>query len=200
MLTKPGFRARRAGAAALLAVAFPLSLGEALDFNPAFVETTVEGGFKNHEVVLQDGNARVVYCPPVGWQAEPGPRWLRFHPPGVSLADLTIEADKAAAGRTVDATTVERCREWLKASVPRESSNVVMEADEANTGSVAGCPTFGTTVAFSDGGVRYRKRVIFVFAPDSDIRFITVARVADFDRLYPAVRRSLFTWRWERLR
>ena len=40
--------------------------------------------------------------------------------------------------------------------------------------------------------------VIFVFAPDSEIRFTTATRVADFERLYPAVRRSLFSWRWER--
>jgi len=42
--------------------------------------------------------------------------------------------------------------------------------------------------------------VIFVLTPDSNLRFTTVARVADFDRIYQEVRQSLFTWRWERPR
>jgi hypothetical protein len=182
----------------VLVAGFPHAFVHGLDFAPKFIETVVEGGFKNREVVLGDGGAQVVYCPPAGWQAESGGRWLRFHAPRVTLADLTIESEKAAAGRTFGAAEVENCRAWLKASIPRESSNVVMEADVANPGAVANCPTYGVTLAYTDGGVRYRKRVIFVFAPDSEIRFTLVARASDFERLYPAVRNSLFTWRWER--
>ena len=170
----------------------------ALDFEPEFITTQNEDGFKLIEVVLKDGAARVVYCPPVAWKAVVGDRCLRFHPPGISLADLTIEAEKAPASRALDAAAAERCRAWLKASVPKESSDVIVEADESNPGAVANCPTFGTTVAYVHDGIRYRKRVIFVFAPDSEIRFTTVARIAEFDRIYPAVRQSLFSWRWER--
>lgn len=183
---------------ALLGTSLPVPMLRALEFKPEFVTTENEGGFRNVEVVLQDGAARVVYCPPVAWTAEEGERSLRFHPPGVSLADLTIESEKAPAARVLDLAAAERCRAWLKASVPKESTDVVMEADESNPGAVANCPTFGTTVVYTSGGVRYRKRIIFVFAPDSEIRFTTAARIADFERLYPAVRRSLFSWRWER--
>ena len=183
---------------ALLGTSLPVPALRAIEFKPEFVTTENEGGFKHVEIVLQDGAARVVYCPPVAWKAEEGERSLRFHAPGVSLADLTIESEKATAARVLDLAAAERCRAWLKASVPRESTDVVMEADESNPGLVAACPTFGTTVVYTSGGVRYRKRIIFVFAPDSEIRFTTVARVADFDRLYPTVRRSLFSWRWER--
>jgi len=186
----------------LLAVLLGASLSvpalRALDFKPEFITTDTEGGFTNVEIVLKDGAARVVYCPPAGWKPEEGERYLRFHPPGISLADLTIESEKVSAARVLDAAAAERCHAWLMASVPKESSNVMMEADESNPGAVSNCPTFGTTVAYTSGGVRYRKRVIFVFAPDSEIRFTTAARTADFDRLYPAVRRSLFSWRWER--
>jgi len=184
----------------LLAAAMfsPLSTLCALDFTPEFIETPLEAGIKNREVVLKDGSARVVYCPPAGWQPEEGERYLRFHPPGVSLADLTIEAEKVATRKAVEASDVERCRERLKSSVPPESSEVVMEADETNPGSVANFPTIGMTVVYTNSGVRYRKRMIFVFTADLEIRFTTVARLADFQRLYPAVRGSLFTWRWER--
>lgn len=184
--------------AALLGASFTGPASQALDFQPEFITTENEGGFKHLEVVLKDGAARVVYCPPSGWKPAVGERCLRFHPPGVSLADLTIEEEKAHAGRALDAAASERCRAWLKASVPKESSELVVEADESNPGAVANCPTFGTTVAYVQGGTRYRKRVIFVFAAESEIRFTTVARIADFDRIYPAVRQSLFSWRWER--
>lgn len=183
--------------AGLLGVSLTLHASGIVEFAPEFVTTKLEGGFQNLEVILKDGSSRVVYCPPVGWKAEPGGRYLRFHPPGASLADLMIEADKVPPGRVLDAAAAEDCRARLKASLPRESSNVVVEADESNPGLVANCPTFGTTVVYSSGGTRYRKRTIFVFTPDSEIRFTTVARLADFDRLYPAVRRSLFSWRWE---
>ena len=186
--------------AVLLGAAFTGHSLLALEFKPEFITTVNEGGFKSVEVVLKDGASRVVYCPPVAWKLEEGERYLRFHAPGVSLADLTIEAEKTPVAQVLDAAAADRCRAWLKASVPRESTNVVMEADESNPGAVANCPTFGTTVAYTSGGTRYRKRVLFVFAPDSEIRFTTVTRVADFERLYPAVRRSLFSWRWERLR
>lgn len=169
----------------------------ALEFKPEFVTTENEGGFKQVEVVLKDGASRVVYCPPVAWKVEEGNRYLRFHPPGISLADFTIDSEKAPAARIMDAAAAESCRERLKASVPKESTDVVMEADESNPGAVANHPTFGTTVVYTSAGVRYRKRVIFVFAPDSEIRFTVVARVGEFDRIYPAVRRSLFSWRWE---
>jgi hypothetical protein len=181
--------------AALLGV--PLTL-PALDYKPEFIMTEIEGGFRISEIMLKDGTARVIYCPPAGWNAGEDERCLRFHPPGISLADLTIESEKKTAARTLDAAAAERCRAWLKASIPGDSSDVEMEPDEANPGRVANCPTFGTTIAYSRGGFRYRKRVVFVFAPDSELRFTTVARIGDFDRLYPAVRRSLFTWRWER--
>ena len=186
--------------AALLGAALTGPALRALEFKPEFVTTENEGGYKIVEVVLKDGASRVVYCPPFAWKAEEGERCLRFYAPGVSLADLTIEAEKAPAAQVLDAAAAERCRAWLKASVPSESTNVVMEADESNPGAVANCPTFGTTVAYTSGGTRYRKRVLFVFAPESEIRFTTATRVADFERLYPAVRRSLFSWRWERLR
>jgi hypothetical protein len=197
MRMSPGHRTLKIALAGLLGVSLTLPMPGMLDFAPEFVTTKVEGGFQNVEVALKDGASRVVYCPPVNWKAEPGERHLRFHPPGVSLADLTIEEDKAPPGRVLDAAAAERCRAWLKASIPGESTNAVVEPDESNPGAVASCPTFGTTVVYTSGGTRYRKRTIFVFAPDSEIRFTLVSRVADFDRLYPAVRRSLFSWRWE---
>lgn len=170
---------------------------QALEFSPEFVTSQNEGGFKSIEVVLKDGAARVVYCPPAAWTAEEGERSLRFHAPGVSLADLTIDAEKSSGPRILDAAAAERCRAWLKASVPKDCTDFVAEADEANPGAVANCPTFAPTVAYTAGGTRYRKRVVFVFAPESEIRFTTTTRMGDFDRLYPAVRRSLFSWRWE---
>jgi hypothetical protein len=194
---KTRHRILKTAMACLLAVSLTPRAPGVVEFAPEFVTTEIEGGVQVLEVALRDGAARVLYCPPANWKAEPGERSLRFHPPGVSLADLTIEAEKAPAGRALDAAAAERCRAWLKDSVPRESSDVVVEADESNPGSVADCPTFGTTLVYSHGGIRYRKRTVFAFAPDSEIRFTTVARVADFERLYPAVRRSLFSWRWE---
>ncbi len=172
----------------------------ALEFKPEFITTVNEDGFATTEIVLKDGASRVVYCPPAAWKAEEGERFLRFHAPGVSLADLTIEAEKVEGARTLDAAAAERCRVWLKASVPKECTDIALEPDEPNPGAIAACPTFATTVAYTSGGTRYRKRVLFVFAPDAEIRITTAARSADFDRLYPAVRRSLFSWRWERLR
>jgi hypothetical protein len=197
---KPGTHTAKSLLTALLLAAIAAPTLHALEFEPTFIETEVEGGYKNLEVVLKDGNAKVVYCPPPGWQAAPGPRRLRFFPRTVSLADLTIESDKAEPGRIVDAATLDRLHAWLKSSVPPESSDTVLEDDEAGLTSVASFPTFGMTVAYTSGGVRYRKRVIFVLTPDSNLRFTTVARVADFDRIYQAVRQSLFTWRWERPR
>ncbi len=182
---------------ALLGASLATPALRAIEFKPEFVTTENEGGFPHLEVVLKDGAARVIYCPPVAWKVEEGERYLRFHAPGVSQADLTIESEKISAARALDAAAVERCHAWLKASISKESTNVVMEGDESNPGAVANCPTFGTTVAYTSGGTRYRKRVVFVFAPDSEIRFTTATRIADFERLYPAVRRSLFSWRWE---
>jgi hypothetical protein len=182
----------------MVTLSLPFTALRALDFTPTFIETEVEAGVKNREIVLKDGPARVLYCPPAGWRAEAGGNWLRFRPLDASMADLTIDADKAPAGRVADATEIPRCRERLKAAVPRDSTDVVLEDDEANPGSVENFPTFGLTVAYSSGGIRYRKRVVFVFTPESELRFTLVARAADFDRLYPSVRQSLFSWRWER--
>ncbi len=196
----PARRTVKIALAALLGASLALPARAMVEFVPEFVTTKLEDGFQNLEVMLRDGSSRVIYCPPAGWKAEPGARYLRFYPPGASQADLMIEADKAPAGRVLDAAAAEDCRARLKSSLPRESSNVVVEADESNPGLVANCPTFGTTVAYTSGGARYRKRTLFVFAHDSEIRFSFVARIADFDRLYPAVRRSLFSWRWEKAR
>lgn len=200
MEKKLGIHVMKKVLATLFMVLLPFAGLRALDFVPNFIETEVEAGVTNREIVLKDGSANVLYCPPVGWQSVVGERSLRFHPPGVSLADFTIEADKAEVGRVLDAAALGRCRDWLKGSVPRESSDVIVEDDDLNPGSVANCPTFGMSVAYTSAGVRYRKRVIFAFAYDSDIRFTIVARLSDFDRLYAAVRQSLFSWRWESLK
>src|SRR5664279_4025673 len=89
--------------AALLGVSLASPALHALDFQPEFVTTQNEDGFKTVEVVLKDGAARVVYCPPVAWKAEDGGHYLRFYPPHLSMADLTIESEKASAARILDA-------------------------------------------------------------------------------------------------
>lgn len=191
----------RTAVAALCATwvqAFSATPGVAIDFKPVFVETEVEAGVKNLEIVLKDGTERIVYCPPARWRAVAGERSLRFHPPEVSLADLTIDCDKAPAGRVADADEIQRCRERLKNAVPDGSTGVELEPDEANPASVSSYPTFGLTVAYTHSAIRYRKRIIFVLLPEAELRFTVVARAADFDKLYPAVRQSLFSWRWER--
>jgi hypothetical protein len=170
----------------------------ALDFKPTIIETVMEAGFKNREVVLRDGNSEVIYCPPARWEVEEGSRSLKFHPPGVSFADLTIESDPVTAPRTVDDAEINRCVEWLKRSIPRESTDVQVEAGIQSPVCVGDCQTLAVTVAYTGNGNRFRKRVIFIFAPTDVIRCTLVARPSDFDRLYTAVRRSLFTWRWEK--
>jgi hypothetical protein len=169
----------------------------ALDLKPTIIETVMEGGFKNREVVLKDGNSRVIYCPPARWLVEEGGRALKFYPPDVSLADFTIEAEPVTSPQPVGNIEMEPYAAWLQRTLPPESTAVEMEPPMRAPASVADCQTLAVTAAYTSNGNRFRKRVIFVFAPTAVIRCTTVARASDFERLYAMVRRSLFTWRWE---
>lgn len=192
---------RRIFGTRLACAVLPLVLSpslSALDLKPTFIETVLEEGFKRREVMLSDGDSRVIYCPPPGWIVEERERALKFYPPRMSLADFTIEAEPVTSPQPVSNVEMEPYAAWLKRTVPPESTAVEMEAPMRSPVSVADCQTLAVTLAYTSNGNRFRKRVIFVFAPTAVIRCTTVARASDFERFYETARRSLFTWRWEK--
>jgi hypothetical protein len=167
-----------------------------LDFAPREVETEIEAGIVNKELQFQDGKRRVLYQFPAGWRVSPRAGAVMLTPPSVSQAELIIDGEAIRDPRPVDAREISACREWVAASLPRESTAVEFEAELVDGVAVHGCRTVELTVGFGYGNQSLRKCVWFVYADKTVIRFTVSARERDFARVKEAVRGSLYSWRW----
>ena len=57
--------------------------------------------------------------------------------------------------------------------------------------------TYGVTIGYNFLGQEYAANVLFVNLGETQVRFRTVARKDDFEKVWRAFRGSLFTLAWE---
>jgi hypothetical protein len=197
-----GARERRLGLAkmriylAILFLAFLSSARAGVDFTPTEGERVLEGIVFKQILFHQDGHT-IAYEQPRGWTFTGNAGAIKLTPPNVSQAQATMEQSPLSAPQTLDDATTAQVRQQVLASLPNGAQNVALVAEEKNPLRINQRDTYAVTVSYNFYGQDYALSVLFVNLADTQLRFRTVARKADFEQVHRAFRASLFTLSWQ---
>lgn len=166
------------------------------DFTPISSERTLEGMVFNQLLFHQDGRT-ISYEQPRGWTVTGDSGSLKLTPPNVSQAQATMEQTPLPAPQLLDDATSAKLAAQVLASVPAESKNVTLVAEEKNPLRINQQETYAVSVSYNFYGQDYGLSVLFANLSDTQLRFRVVARKADFEAVNRAFRASLFTLAWQ---
>ncbi len=167
-----------------------------VDFTPTGGERTLEGMLFKQIVFHQDGQA-IAYEQPRGWTYTGDAASMKLTPPNVSQAQATMEQSPLKAPQLFDEATTKQLQQQVLASVPNGAQNVALVSEEKNPLRINQHETYAVTVSYSFYGQDYQLSVLFANLADTQLRFRTVARKADFEQVHRAFRASLFTLSWQ---
>jgi hypothetical protein len=167
-----------------------------IDFTPTAGQRVLEGIVFKQIVFHQDGHP-IAYEQPNGWTYTGDAASMRLTPTNVSQAQATIEQSHLSAPQILDDATTAQLRQQALGSVPNGAQNVALVGEEKNPLRINQRETYAATVSYNFYGQDYELSVLFANLADTQLRFRTVARKADFEKVQRAFRASLFTLSWQ---
>jgi hypothetical protein len=182
-----------------LAIPFLVFLSSAqagVDFTPTGGERVLEGIVFKQILFHQDGHP-IAYEQPHGWTFTGDAVAMRLAPPNLSQAQATMEQAHLSAPQLLNDATTAQLRQQVLASVPNGAQNIALVAEEKNPLRINQRETYAVTVSYNFYGQDYELSVLFANLADTQLRFRTVARKADFEKVHRAFRASLFTLSWQ---
>ena len=122
---------------------------------------------------------------------------MKLNPPNVSQAQATMEQSPLAAPQILDEPTLKQLQQTALASVPGGAQKVALVSEERSPLRINQQETYEVTVSYQFFGQDYELSVLFANLADTQLRFRTVARKADFEKVHREFRASLFTLSWQ---
>ena len=180
----------------ILSAALASSALAGIDFTPTPGERVQEGIVFKQLVFHQDGHA-VTYEQPRGWTVTGDTAGMRLTPPNVSQAQATVLQSPLSAPQVFDEPTMTQLKQSVLASAPNGAINVALVLEEQSPVKIHQQPTYAVTIGYSYFGQDYESCVLFANLGDTQVRFRTVARKADFDQIHRLFRGSLFSLGWQ---
>lgn len=172
------------------------TLPAALDLTP--VEgVRVLNGIKFERLSFNDNGRAVTYERPRGWSYRVDGGRVILVPPNLIQAEAAIEQAQAEAGQIFNEETMKRLQEQAMQSVPGGSQKVELVSAEKNPLLINGHETFEVTVSYQVGGTPFRRSILFLNLPETQLRFRLSAREQDFEKIHRAFRGSIFSWQWQ---
>lgn len=179
----------------LLIGALPAAAGP-IDFTPLEGTRTLEGVVFKEIHFQQDGHA-IHYTAPRDWQISGDAAGLRLNPPEISQAKASVQEVPLPAPQTFDEATTKELQQLALAALPPGSTDQTLVEEEHNPLQIHQQPTYGITFGYKFLGQDFEANLLFVNLGDTQVRFRTVARKADFEKVGRAFRGSLFSLVWE---
>ncbi len=166
-----------------------------VDFTPTNGERILEGVVFKQILFHQDGRT-ISYEAPRGWTVTGDSRALKLTPPNVSQARASMEQIPLPAPQPLDDATTAKLAGQVLSSVPNESQNVTLVAEEKNPLRINQQETYAVTISYTYYSQDYALSVLFANLHDTQLRFRVVARKDNFDAVNRAFRASLFSLSW----
>lgn len=168
-----------------------------LDLTPTLHEFVNEG-FKYRQLLFRDSEneEQVKYIVPDRWSWRGTATSLVLTPPDKAQAEADIERAPLSIPRPLDEACVKELAQRALRSVPAESQNVSIVQQQENPVVIDGNPTVEIVLSYEAYGEAFRKSLLFLHLPDSELVFKLTARNADFEALHNVFCRSLFSWQW----
>jgi hypothetical protein len=158
------------------------------------VDEFVLDGARLKQLAFRDGDRKVTYQSPHGWDYSGTATQLTLHPPHKLDAEATI----ATIPRTDQSPFDDEALKKLVADVivlaPKGSSNVVVESQEKAPLRIGNRETFLVVISYSVLGNTYSRSILFINRGPEQIRCQLTCRSSDFKELQRTFLGSQYSW------
>lgn len=168
-----------------------------IDFKTQVTETTTPMGFKAQYYSFSEKGRSITYVAPRGWTHSGGGASISFTPPGLNQARADIEQAPLPAPQEMNDEMRTALRDRTMAAVPPDSQNVTVVSETSNPVVLNQNQSHEVVISYQAFGQEFMMGIIYLNMPDTQLRFRTIARKADFDGVHSQFRRSLFTLQWK---
>lgn len=185
-------------AAALAATWLALSIAARAEINltPSRSVRELEG-CKFPQLEFRDGEKKITYEAPRGWEAIARDRYtLALSPPNKSMVSAKIKFIPTPGTLTLDQAQLKYFAETAHQLLPEESR---LMADPVITPTpllLNEHQTCEIELQFVLHSHRLRMSVLFVDLGETQLRFSLISSAGDYDELHKAFRDSWFSWQW----
>lgn len=179
----------------VFASAFP-AVGAQINLTPEYSVRELEG-CKFPQLEFRDGNRKITYEAPSGWQAiVRDSQTLALSPPGKDMVSAKIKFIPTPGQLVLDESQLQYFKDTAHLLLPAESRIMVEPTITPNPVSLGDHATCEVEIYFVLHAQRMRMSVLFVDLGDSQLRFSLISRPADFEELHKAFRASWYSWQW----
>jgi hypothetical protein len=183
----------RSLAAAVTSLVVIVAAQAELQLTPSIAEYELDG-VKLKELAFPDGDRKVLYQQPHGWEYSGSAMQLTLHPPNKAQAEATITRIPLSEPGQFDDDTLKKLVAEAVALVPKGSSNVTVESQEKNPLRINDKETFLVVLSYNLSGQAYSRSILFLNRGKEQIRCELVCRAADFKDLQKAFLGSQYSW------
>jgi hypothetical protein len=177
----------------VLFVALAVSVRAELQLNPRPDEYELDGT-KLKQLAFSDGDKKVTYAPPRGWDCSGSGSQLTLHPPKRAQAEAIVTKIGLPKPGTLDDQSQKKLVEEALASLPKGSTDIQLVSQEKNPLQIDRKETFLAVVSYSFYGESYGRSILFLNRGNEQIRFQLTSRQSDFKDLHKAFLGSQYSW------
>ena len=159
------------------------------------VDEYVLDGTKLKQLAFLDGDKKVTYQSPRGWDYSGSATQLTLHPPSKPQAEATIARVSRVDQTQFDEETLKKMVAEAVTLVPKGSTNVAVESQEKAPLRIGSRETFLLVLSYSVFGNNYNRSILFINRGGEQIRCQLTCRSVDFKDLQKAFMGSQYTWR-----
>lgn len=151
-------------------------------------------GVTFHRVIFTDGERRITYTPPVGWEYSGTSDRFTLHPKLKSEAEAAIIRTGLTNPTPFDDETMKRLTEDAWSSLPSGASQVEIVAQEKNPLIIEQKETFLVVINYNFVGQPQTRSVMFLNRGKEQLRFQLTCRRGDFKELQKTFLGSHYSW------
>jgi hypothetical protein len=164
-----------------------------LQLTPIVVEYNLDG-VKLKELAFYDGEAKILYQPPRGWEYFGAANQLTLRPPKKSQAEATITKIALPESGGLDDENLKKLVSEALALLPKDSVNATVVSQEKNHLLINRKETFLLNLSYTLSGQPFYRSILFVNRGREQLRCQLTCREADFKELNKAFLSSQYSW------
>lgn len=177
----------------LIGTFFVASARAELQLTPRIDEFELDGA-KLKQLAFSDGDKKVTYQSPRGWDYSGSATQLTLRPPKKPQASATITRIPLSEPGAFDDQSLKKLVGEAMALAPKGSTNVTVVSQEKNPLRINSKETFLVVLSYDFYGESYTRSILFLNREKEQIRFQLTSRQADFNELQRAFLSSQYSW------
>ena len=177
----------------LIGTVFVASARAELQLTPRVDEFELDGA-KLKQLAFPDGDRKVTYQSPRGWDYSGSATQLTLRPPKKAQASATITRIPLSETGAFDDQSLKKLVAEATALAPKGSTNVTVVSQEKNPLRINRKETFLVILSYDFYGENYSRSILFLNRDKEQIRFQLTSRQSDFNELQKAFLSSQYSW------